>query len=147
MTTCTTPPADNQASPESQQDITPSRAGTTEQTVSDREPVDLEVAETLLQLHDATSPEPSSENEQLLPVDAPKQVDIVKEMEAEKENNSETLPDLPHVYDTAKNSVDNFDDDDADTIIYEQAVTPTRETSSVTSPRRGKVTFKHYGIP
>ena len=143
----TTPPAANQASIEPKQDITPSRLVATEQTVSDREPGDLEVAETLLLLHDATSPEPSDENEQLLPVDAPKQVDIVKEMEAENENNSESLPDLPHVYDTPENPEDNFDDDDADTIIYEEAVTPTRDTSSVTSPRRGKVTFKHYGIP
>ena len=147
VTTCTTHPAENPASPESQENITPLRAGITEQIISDREPSDLEVAETLLQLHDATSPEPSSENEQLLPVDAPKQVDIVKEMEAEKNNNSENLPDLPHVHDPAKNLVDNSDDDDADTIIYEQTVTPTRETSSVISPRRGKVTFKHYGIP
>ena len=140
MTTCTTSPANNQASHDSHQDSTPSRDGITEQTISDREPVDLEVAETLLQLHDATSPEPSSENKQILPVDAPKQVDIVKEMEAEKENNSETLPEQ-------SDSNATSDDDDADTIIYEQAVTPTRENPSVTSPRCGTVIFKHYGIP
>ena len=140
VTTYTTPPANNQVSHSSHQDSTPSRDGITEQTISDREPVDLEVAETLLQLHDATSPEPSSENEQILPVDVPKQIDIVNEMEAEKEKTLETLPEQSH-------SNSSADDDDADTIIYEQAVTPTRENPSVTSPRRGTVIFKHYGIP
>ena len=135
VTTSTTPPPNNQASHDSHQDSTPLR------DTSDREPVDLEVAETLLQLH-ASSPEPPSENEQILPVDAPKQVDIVKEMEAEKENNSETVPEQSHSHSNATS-----DDDDADTIIYEQSVTPTRVNPSVTSPRRGTVIFKHYGIP
>ena len=146
-TTSITSPLVNQTSIESQQDFTPPRKVATGQKVSDREPGDLEVAETLLQLHDTTSPEPPSDNKQLLPVDAPKQVDIIKEMEAEERTHPDSLPDLPHVYDTPKNQEDNDDDDDAATIIYEETVTPTRDNSSVTSPRRGQVTFKHYGIP
>ena len=163
VTTCTTPPPNNQASHDSQPDNTPSRDELTTQTTKNREPAnlevtetrdeittqttrnrelaDLEVAETLLQLH-ASSPEPLSENEQILPVDAPKQYDIVKEMEAENEKNSETLPEQSHAHSNATS-----DDDDADTIIYEHSVTPTREHPSVTRPRRGTVTFKHYGIP
>ena len=70
------------------------------------------------------------ENETLMPVDAPMQQDFVKDMtEAENASNLETM-------------VTNSDhsDDDAETIIYEPPDTPT------VTPKKGTVTFKHYGI-
>ena len=142
-----TAPMLNQDTVETEQDFTLSRVVATEQTVSGREPGVLEVAETLLQLRDTASPDLINDNEQLLPVDAPKQVDIVKEMAVEDKIHLDSLPDLPHVYDAAENAENDDDEDDNATIIYEETVTPARDNTSVTSPRHGQVTFKHYGIP
>ena len=138
-----------------------SRPVATDPVQNERPQVDIEAAETLLQLRDTDTSQDEEainetpkhtdmatdapaaipvedqehynqeldENEVLMPVDAPMQQDFVKEMaEAEKTANPEE-----------NMANDDDDDDDAETIIYET------DTPTVT-PRKGTVTFKHYGI-
>ena len=117
----------------------------------DRESNVIEVAKTLLQLHGTKNTDITEENEQLLPVDAPKQPDVVKEMahmlgealpDLDQDTLGEALPDLDQDQDD-----NNYEpDDDNATIIYEPPVTSTPEDTQMSSPKKGEVTFKHYGI-
>ena len=125
---------------------TPSRVVPTQVMGTDREPGVLEIAETLLQLHDTTTSDNITDNEQLLPVDVPKQADVVKEMAESANVPLDSLPDLPHVDDAPDNADNDDDEDDDATIIYELPVTPARENTAITSPRRGQVMFRTYGI-
>ena len=129
---------------------------TKEQEV-DREPNVMEVAKTLLQLHGTDDTDIMEENEKLLPVDAPKQPDLVKEMahllgEALPEFGHDTpmdaLPDLDLdlEQDNNNNEPYNNDNDDDTTIIYEPPDTTTSESIQIASPKKGEVMFKHYGI-
>ena len=118
-----------------------------------REPNVMEVAKTLLQLHGPDDTDITDENEQLLPVNAPRQADIVKEMaqslgEALPDTGHDTLPDLNLDLEQDKNDkeLDVDDDDDDATIIYEPRDTTTSESTQISSPKKGEVTFKHYGI-
>ena len=113
---------------------------------TDREPGVLEIAETLLQLHDTTTSDNITDNKQLLPVDAPKQVDVIKEMAEPANVPLDSLSDLPHVYDAPDNADNDDDEDDDATIIYELPVTPAHENTVITSPQHGQVTFRTYGI-
>ena len=126
--------------------VTPSRVVITDENVTDRGPVVLEVAEMLLQLHDTENIDIANDNEQLLPVDALKQIDVVKEMAAEDNTVTNSLPDLLSVYNAPEITEDDEDEDDDTTIIYDPPVTPTRGNTSISSPRHGQVTFRHYGI-
>ena len=105
----------------------------------DREPNVIEVIKTLLQLHGTKNTDITEENEQLLPIDAPKQPDVVKEM---ANTLGEALPGLDQDQDEDN---DELDDDDA-TIIYEPPATSTPEDTQMSSPKKGEVMFKHYGI-
>ena len=81
--------------------------------------------------HDNMEIDIPDENEILLPVDAPMQEDFANDMaEAEKARNPDGI---------AGNTDNN--DDNAETIIYD-----LNTPSSKTTPKRGTVTFKHYGI-
>ena len=113
-----------------------------------REPIELETAETLLQLqasddnsHMASGPddlEDNSDNSQLLPVDTPMQEDFSKTMS------------LQDKLDPPQDNINNNNsDDDAEMVIYDppeqvlELVSPTRD---IQSPKKGTVSFKHYGI-
>ena len=120
-----------------------------------REQTEIEAAKTLLQLrdtdtadtsqddeeppadaptHDAVEIDIPEENENLLPVDAPMQEDFAKDM-AEAENATH-----PGANKHNADDIDN-DEDDAATIIYDLDMPSTKNT-----PKKGTVTFKHYGI-
>ena len=112
---------------------------------------ELEAAETLLQLKDIDTADTSQENEDLLPVDTPRQDDFTKDMaEAEKfldtvhDENEDLLPvDAPKHVDFTKDMAeaanvattgtqDNNDDDEEDddaTVIYELDIPSTTETT------------------
>ena len=100
---------------------------------------ELEVAETLLQLKGLDKVDTVQDNEELLPVDTPKQDDFTKDM-AEAENEHENTANTTNTGIEDDNG-DNNDDDDA-TVIYEPDTPSTMETT----PKKGRVTFKHYGI-
>ena len=102
----------------------------------EREQTELDAAETLLQLH-STDVDTEPDNDELLPVDAPKLDDFTKDMaEAEAENATETIGN--------KNdgNEDEIEEDDAATVIYE----PEPQSKDTSPTKRGQVTFKHYGI-
>ena len=137
-------PVDQDTNDNVLKDPTPTpRTVTTKESTTDREPSVLEVAKTLLQLHGTENLDITKDNEQLLPVDAPKQPDVVKEMASTL---GDSLPNLPSVYGAPDDNDDEHDEDDNATVIYEPPVVPARENTSVTSPKCGQVTFKHYGI-
>ena len=112
-----------------------------------REQSEIEAAETLLQLRDTDTADTSQddeapemekdtpeENENLMPVDAPMQEDFTKNMaEAEQATNPDADEEAENV---------DANDDDAATIIYDLDPPSTESTT----PRKGTVTFKHYGI-
>ena len=108
----------------------------------DRDQTELEVAETLLQLQSTDVDTEPDENEVILPVDAPKQDDFIKDMtEVEAKNSEATASDDKGNKDKDGNDDEIEMDDDA-TVIYE----PESQTGDKSSPIKGRVTFKHYGI-
>ena len=131
---------------EPETDPSPSRAKTAYHISTDREPGIHEVAKSLLQLQGTENPDITDDNEQLLPVDAPKQVDVVREMAAEDNTLLDSMPDLPPEYNITDNVEADDDEDDDATIIYDPPVTPARGDTAITSPKRGQVTFRHFGI-
>ena len=128
-------------------DIPNLQTTTTNEQVVAREPNVLEVAKTLLQLHGTDDRDITEENEQILPVDTPMQPDIVKEM---AHTLGEDLPDLDQdvpgetLLDLDPDPNEDEDDDDDATIIYELPV--ASKDTQISSPKKGQVTFKHYGI-
>ena len=110
----------------------------------DRDQMELDAAETLLQLQSTDVDTEPDENEEILPVDAPKQDDFIKDMtEAEAKNlENETEADKDENVVDEELEDDDRDVDDAETVIYE----PDPKTTTKSPPIRGQVTFKHYGI-
>ena len=105
-----------------------------------RDQTELEVAETLLQLQSTDVDTEPDDNELIMPVDAPKQDDFIKDM-TEAEAKTPDAADIDEKINKDKDGYDDEIDDDA-TVIYE--LEP--QAGDKSSPKKGRVTFKHYGI-
>ena len=112
-------------------------------TERNRNQTELDAAETLLQLQSTDVDTEPDENEVIMPVDAPKQDDFIKDMTEAEAKNTDAIDIADKVNkDNDDDDIDIDDDDDDATIIYE----PEPMDVDKSSPKKGRVTFKHYGI-